>query len=143
MLKTRLPIQQKKLWTVETKLKKPLPTSEYVANFLWRVVHINKVLHMIFFLYPIKTGASAFQQIHLSQNSGTFSHVYKQKPCQKNVLVSTTLKKQIFYRGRKVRRKSNVIQLIVVAMNCARSHRRKSWPIPLVLFWKEFSGTHV
>ena len=53
---------------------------------------------------------------------------------KKYVLVSTMLKDQIFYIERKVKRKSNVIQLIVVAMNCARSNRRKCWPIPLVLF---------
>ena len=55
MLKTSLPTRQKWLWRVETKLKKPLPISEHVANFLWRVVHTTKCM---------------------SQNSGNFSRVY-------------------------------------------------------------------
>ena len=44
---------------VETKPKKPLPTSDYVANFLWRVVHMNfPIWH--FFSLPHKNRRASF-----------------------------------------------------------------------------------
>ena len=93
------------------------------------------------FSLPHKNRVARFSaNTFVTKTSGKFSYVHKQikivtkNLAKQNVLVSTMLKDQIFYRGRKVRRKSSVIQLIVVVMNCARSHRRKCSPIALVLF---------
>ena len=65
MLKTCFPMHQKCLWTVETKPEKPLPTSEYVANFLTGRVYQQTFANDIFFSLPQKL-ARQFFKMYLS-----------------------------------------------------------------------------